>query len=410
MSGSIVFPINVERLHGLALESLASFRVLVDVQSARFRRIPYMDHSKKQSRNKATPKKASPKAASSVAAAKLKKKLGDVSAVPLAQARVVRNEAPEVSRSLFRDDGKVRFRHREYIGDVFGSVGYNVVSYPLNPGLSQTFPWLPQVASNYESYLFHDLKVEYETQKSASTNGSVMIAIDFDAADSAPSSKVQLMSYHNAVRSGVWQESCYYASRPDLKKFGTKRFMRFGALASNLDVKTYDVGTLHVATQGCADTSAIGELYITYDVEFETPQYDPNSIALANCARIASSGGSAGAIFGATPSITGGLPISATGNTVTFNRAGQYLVHYVVQGTSVVQGVVSTSGSTASLSNPVPTAGNMLAAGAGNQGTWAQLVNVITPGQTLVTDFSALAATLPGTNYARIAPYTFSLA
>jgi hypothetical protein len=191
---------------------------------------------------------------------------------PLALTRPVRIGVPDVSGSPYVGDGRVRVRHREYLADVAGSVAFAATGFAINPGIATSFPWLSNIAVNFESYLFRALSFEYETQKSASTSGTIMMAVDFDAADAAPASKTALMTYHNAVRSAVWGECCYRSDMMDLRKFGVQRYVRSGALAANLDIKTYDVGNLFVATQGEADTSAIGELYVVYDVELITPQ------------------------------------------------------------------------------------------------------------------------------------------
>lgn len=191
---------------------------------------------------------------------------------PVALSRRVRIGMPDVSGSPYAGDGRVRIRHREYLADVAGSVAFANTAFAINPGLAASFPWLSAIAVRFESYIFRRLRFEYETQRSTATNGTVMMAVDFDAADAAPTTKTGIMSYHNAVRSAVWDECCYNSDAGDLRKFGVQRFIRSAGLAANLDIKTYDVGNLNIATQGEADTTAIGELYVEYDVELITPQ------------------------------------------------------------------------------------------------------------------------------------------
>jgi len=100
----------------------------------------------------------------------------------------------------------------------------------------------------------------------------MMMAVDFDAADAAPTTKQQLLAYQGAVRSAPWQRCAYIAAKTNLRKFGIQRYVRSAALASNLDIKTYDVGNLFVATQGTTVTGSLAELYVDYDVELFTPQ------------------------------------------------------------------------------------------------------------------------------------------
>lgn len=188
--------------------------------------IQNMNNNKK----KATPKKG--------------KKTNGVTYAPLAVSRSMKTSMPMVSGSAYSDDGRIRVHHREYIGDVNGSVNFSVTRYAINPGLQSVFTWLAPVANQYESYLFRNLAFEFETQKSANTSGSIMLAVDFDASDSAPANKQQLMSYHDSVRSAVWNECCFTCDQRDLQKFGVQRYVRSGALAANLDIKTFDVGNL----------------------------------------------------------------------------------------------------------------------------------------------------------------------
>jgi hypothetical protein len=241
-------------------------------------------------------------------------------------------------------------RHREYISDVAGVVGFSTTTYAVNPGIAATFPWLSTVADRYESYKFHKLHFIFETDKSASTDGSVQGLIDFDAADSAPTTKAFFMGHANAVRSAVWQEFRFDARAKDLHKFAAERYVRTGALASNLDIKTYDVGNYFMGAAGCADTSVVGELYVEYDVELTTPQLNPAALAVpvANLQYLVQSGTlSAGDVFGTAPLSYGASLATATANTITFISDGDYLVELDCCQVMNVGG--GTAGSTATI-------------------------------------------------------------
>jgi hypothetical protein len=161
--------------------------------------------------------------------------------------------------------------HREFVGDVDGSVLFGSSQYALNPGNSVVFPWLSSIALNYESYVFKQLHFHYETSVSTTTAGTVMMAVDYDASDAAPASKQILMGYAQAQRSAPWQECAFNCRSGDLHKFAAERYVR-GLTIPTGDVKTYDVGNLFLATQGNATGDMIGELYVSYTVELRTPQ------------------------------------------------------------------------------------------------------------------------------------------
>jgi hypothetical protein len=330
-----------------------------------------------------------------------------MSAAPLAQARVMRTGVPTITGSPYAGDGRVRVRHREYVADVSTSgTTFEVTSFSLNPGLSASFPWLSCLAQLYESYVFHDLRIIYETQKSASTDGTVMLAVDFDATDVDPANKQQLMSYHNAVRSAVWQECMFVCSREDLKKL-PQRYVRMGDLAANQDVKTYDVGNLFAAVQGLS-SSGIGELYVEYDVELITPQLDPNARLDALCAVITGAGSvSKSAPFGSAATKEGGLAVSAVSSTLTFSRVGQYLVTLNYTGSSLVGTDAFTLGGTAeSAKGTVADTTRVSANGAA--AVLAFFANVSERGQTVSVDMSGFTGTV-STTTTTVAPFAFAL-
>jgi hypothetical protein len=311
---------------------------------------------------------------------------------------------PALSGSPYSGDGKVKVTHREYLGELSGSVAFSATSYSINPGLQSTFPWLARIASQYESYQFKKLCVEFETEKSSATAGSVMMAIDFDASEAAPVNKQQLMSFHNAVRTAVWSACKYEASQGDLSKFGPRRYVRQGTVAST-DIKTYDVGNLILATQGCADTSVLGEIYLSYEIEFQTPQFNLTDSISASCARISSGGTvSRAAPYGTAATITGGLPVTASGATLTFNSVGQYIVTMDYSGTVITNTNPTLTGTATSAA----LVGNYYIA-AQTTGSFSFRVKVNNVGETVILDLTASCTTCTSTT-SWITPYLYSLA
>jgi hypothetical protein len=327
---------------------------------------------------------------------------GTLYQAPAAIGRLVRTQAPNVSGSPYTGDGRTTIRHREYIGEVAGSVDFAVSSYSINPGLVGTFPWTARYpAQGYESYVFDNLCFYFESEKSSNTNGSVMLAIDFDAADSSPPNKTQLMAYHNAVRANVWMECKLTASKADLNKFGVQRYIRSGALSSNQDIKTFDVGNFLIATQGCADTTKIGELYVEYTVTLHTPQLDISASALWESVKITGGGTiSKTAIFGTAAVNTGGLLVSASANTLTFNQVGQYLITVVLVGTVFNNTpTITGTGTSSAISTIYNTAATDLIS--------VLRVTINNIGDTVILDYSAGSTTVTAST-TRIGTYAYS--
>ncbi len=315
----------------------------------------------------------------------------------VAQMSIIKTQKPVISSSSNGTDARIVVRHREYIADVNGSVGFSNTAFSINPGLVSTFPWLASIAKNYESYKFRRLNFEFETQKSTATDGSLMMATDFDAADSAASDKVDLMSFHNAVRAPVWGEAHYDCDKQDLEKFGVQRYVRQATLASNLDIKTYDVGKFQIATQGCADTSAIGELYVDYEVELMTPQRS-NDVQLST--KITGvSGTVTTSWFGTAPTSTGGGAWTASGSTLTCVIPGDYLIslqyaaatsvsYAAATGTATAALLLNSTSTTAqyckSLAITNATAGQTVVLNETAVGAWSSMIAVIAPYSTSV--------------------------
>lgn len=174
------------------------------------------------------------------------------------------------SNNLRRGAETQRVKHTEYVYDVPGSTGFAAQGLAINPGQPGLFPWLYKIASRYEKYRFTDLQFIFQTEKSTATNGTVIIAVDYDASDDAPLTKTQLLQNEDKERGAPWQKFRLACSKHNLRDTLAK-FVRPGAYPGGSDPKTYDLGTLYVATSGMADTSAVGELYVSYEVEFSTP-------------------------------------------------------------------------------------------------------------------------------------------
>jgi len=320
---------------------------------------------------------------------------------PVAKATIARTLRP-VIKTL--PNGSTRIVHSEYIGEVFGSANYNVASYAVQPGIANTFPWLSLMAPLYETYHINKLKFKFVTEKSTATNGAVMLAMDFDAQDSAPASKTALLSYHNAVRSQPWADCTYVANPSDVNKL-PNRYVRTAPIVSG-DLKTFDVGNFFIATQGCADTSVLGELHIEYDIEFKTPQLDLGNFASAGSNF---SGGTVGItgilLLGTSPALNNpgsGMPITynTTTGAISFGQVGSYLVTFIIFTASSAGNTIVT-----------PTGGSQVAvvtdAGATGVRTIQFTIKVANISDTFT--FSGTTLTTPTASVLRIASYPFGL-
>lgn len=167
-----------------------------------------------------------------------------------------------------------RVKHCELLGSVTGSnnfvVDINNGTFQINPGLVTSFPWLSSQAAAWEKYKFHNLRFIYHTKCSTSVPGSVLLGLDYDASDVAPTDEKQLSSFYGSVESAPWKEIVFQC---DMKRMADSRYIRVSAV-TGVDIKTYDQGNFYVGT---VDGTAVpwGKLWVEYDVELQIPQQNP---------------------------------------------------------------------------------------------------------------------------------------
>ncbi len=261
---------------------------------------------------------------------KNKKKMQKYIAAPVSRG-MVQNMRPPTMKN-----GGRTLVFTEFLTDVYGSVAFTLQSFPLNPGISTVFPWASKMAPLYEMYRFKRLSFKYAASQATSKIGVVIMSTDYDAAEPAPINKQQIMDYVGASRGQSWtdfEHRCKIGSMNAYKK----RYVRRGSLSANQDIKTYDSGTFYLATVGQDNTDQIGELYVSYEVEFFTPQLDsPNELlggrVIGSVASSATTNllGTAATLDGSASGIT----VDSNG-VVTFQSNAQVLATLNVQGTTL---------------------------------------------------------------------------
>lgn len=252
--------------------------------------------------------------------------------VPSASGRVMRNKGAAVNGR-----GPTTVCHSEYLGEVSGSVAFNNTAYPINPGLVQSFPWLANIAAQYEQYRFKRLSYRYETQAPSTKAGAVLLVTDFDALDVPFTSKDQAMQYKGATRTVTWTRAVH---RSDTREAGPYRlrYVRSTEVPEGGDAKTYDVGLFQLITGGQADASSIGELYVDYEIELVGPK--TNNIIGANLLGAdIRSGGTITTLtpLGSAPNQVAGTTLTVVQNSgaITISASGRFLVYYYLTGSAI---------------------------------------------------------------------------
>jgi len=223
----------------------------------------------------------------------------------------------------------------EYIGAISGSVSFANTSYAINPGQATTFPWLSVQAKQWEKYRFEFLEFYYKREVSEfatnGTTGKVIMSVDFDASDAAPSSKTQMEDSDPRVDFMPSENGRMPLRSADLHSLYPTLYVRPGGLPGSSDIKTYDAGNLNVATQGNQDTTEIGELRVRYRVRLSVPVLDSevsipknNSVAFFKTLSAGLTTGVAYTLTWSQESANGIGAVNTAGSIVL--PAGNYLV------------------------------------------------------------------------------------
>jgi len=214
------------------------------------------------------PPKQNPKNSSKSSNSKAKSNRNSKRSSPLASTRPLNFKRPVI----ISDGGRYMVRGMEALCEVHGSVSFDTDVFEINPGLVTTFPWLSSIAKDFESYTFRSLKFSYVPTCAKTVTGIITFGCDYDAADDAPGSMLEFATYEDSKTTAAHEDVVVNCSNHNLLKFVPQRLNRFGALASNLDIKTYDVANFFLARSGFVDSAVSGFLFADYVVEFQTPQ------------------------------------------------------------------------------------------------------------------------------------------
>lgn len=181
-------------------------------------------------------------------------------------------------------EGGTIVRFQEYLGDVVtsGTAGaFKILSYNLNAADNICFPWLSQLAANYEQYEFQGLLFQFRSTSADALNstntalGSVMMATQYDFLDNTFTSKGEMLNYEFST-SCKPSENCMHMIECAPKQTSVSQLYTLsGLLPSGADPRLYNLGKFSIATTGFQGTNVnIGELHVTYQVKLLKPKLE----------------------------------------------------------------------------------------------------------------------------------------
>jgi hypothetical protein len=188
-------------------------------------------------------------------------------------------------------EGSLTVRHAEYIGNILGNGYVNGISgavkqfdnqtFSINPGLETTFPWLSQVAQNYDEYTMISCVYTYRTMvtdfaANSGQVGQVYMAAQYNNNDSPFTTTRAFLDYASAV-SGKTSQTIMMGLECDPAKISLPggKYTRTGPPLPGLDLNTLDSGILNIAVVGTPESYAnqiMGQLWVSYVVELRKPK------------------------------------------------------------------------------------------------------------------------------------------
>jgi hypothetical protein len=171
----------------------------------------------------------------------------------------------------------IRVTHKEYLGNVLGSEQFASTVYRLNPGISDSFPWLAGIARNYQQFRFNGMLFEFVSTSAFALNstnsalGKVILATNYNAEDDPFTSTVAMLStqfsnYGRPAESMTHAIECAPSETPtDLL------YIRTDVEEKGRDLRFTDLGFTQISTEGMQSGAEIGGLWVTYDVTFTKP-------------------------------------------------------------------------------------------------------------------------------------------
>lgn len=178
----------------------------------------------------------------------------------------------------------VTYSNREFIKDIYAPAAnspFSVETLYINPGLLSTFPWLSQIAINFEEYELVQLIFTFKstvTDFAAASGqvGQILMATQYNPNSDTFGDKEEMM-LHEGGMSCKTSESMVHGVECDPAKItgDGQKFVRAGQLPPTEDLKNYDLGKTSIAVLNVPSTYAgqqLGELWVSYTVQLRKPK------------------------------------------------------------------------------------------------------------------------------------------
>jgi len=178
---------------------------------------------------------------------------------------------------------EVVVRHREFLGDLNsgpldGAVtAFDLNFYAINPGNTKLFPFLANLAANYQEWELRGMVVELKTLSSDfasnSVLGSMFIGTQYNALTPAPNNKRELENLEYSTSGKPSGSIIHGIECARHLNVDTHLYVAIDSNYEGGDKRFFDLGTLFVGTQGLNVPNApVAELWVSYECVLYKPR------------------------------------------------------------------------------------------------------------------------------------------
>lgn len=189
--------------------------------------------------------------------------------------------------------GDLVVAHSEFITDVIGNAWaldnngvmaptstFDMKTLSLNPALSRTFPFLSQIAQNFEEYEFIQMIFTYKPKVSSNLSstdgqvGSIMMYTDYNSNDEAKRSKQNILQAYGHSSDMITKSIMHGVECDPTQLAGDgHHFTRVKPpTGTNNDYNDFDAGLFQMVvanTPEALSNQVIGELWVSYNVKLK---------------------------------------------------------------------------------------------------------------------------------------------
>jgi len=193
-------------------------------------------------------------------------------------SQVLGGHVPRFSKT--KDEYGTIINHHEFVMDITSSStpgAFNNLTFALNPGNKQLYPWLSTVAQLYDQWMPLGIVFTFISSSGEVTTsqalGTVVMASDYDVTDLPYASKAEMNNSQYSV-SGKPSVCMYHPIEcdPGQRPIRLLKCRNLNSAPTD-NLQWYDLCNFQIASVGIPNANVtLGELYVSYEIAFYKEQ------------------------------------------------------------------------------------------------------------------------------------------